>query len=162
MAANDHADWAWDERVLRTLANLSIALRGLEQRLVTVPPRFGGYGDRFAGALAQVDRGQRKYVDEPGLDSDAAGYLLKDAGPDDILDGIRAVARGESPIHPRAARELLVTRRPSEDMPDLTRESGRCSRSCARASPTSRSPGGSASPSAPSRRTSPRSSPPSA
>ena len=48
------------------------------------------------------------------------GYLLKDAEPDDILDGIRAVARGESPIHPRAARELLVTRRPSADMPDLT------------------------------------------
>jgi DNA-binding NarL/FixJ family response regulator len=54
------------------------------------------------------------------LDAGAVGYLLKDAEPDDILDGIRAVARGESPIHPRAARELLVTRRPSADMPDLT------------------------------------------
>jgi DNA-binding NarL/FixJ family response regulator len=54
------------------------------------------------------------------LDAGAVGYLLKDAEPDDILDGIRAVARGESPIHPRAARELLATRRPSADMPDLT------------------------------------------
>ena len=54
------------------------------------------------------------------LDAGAVGYLLKDAEPDDILDGIRAVARGESPIHPRAARELLVTRRPSADVPDLT------------------------------------------
>jgi hypothetical protein len=53
----------------RTLANLSIALRGLEARLVAVLQRFGGYGDRFAAALAQVDRGQRRYVDEPGLDS---------------------------------------------------------------------------------------------
>ena len=69
MAANDHTDWAWDEQVLRTLADLSVALRGGEERLVTVLPRFGGYADRFATALAQVDRGQRRYVDEPGLDS---------------------------------------------------------------------------------------------
>ncbi len=44
------------------------------------------------------------------LDAGAVGYLLKDADPDDVLDGIRAVSRGESPIHPRAARELLGTR----------------------------------------------------
>jgi hypothetical protein len=69
MAANDHTDWAWDEQVLRTLSNLSVALRGLEERLVTVLLRFGGYTDRFAAALGQVDRGQRRYVDEPGLDS---------------------------------------------------------------------------------------------
>ena len=54
------------------------------------------------------------------LDAGAVGYLLKDAEADDILGGIRAVARGESPIHPRAARELLDTRRPSADIPDLT------------------------------------------
>jgi DNA-binding NarL/FixJ family response regulator len=54
------------------------------------------------------------------LRAGAVGYLLKDAEPDDILGGIRAVARGESPIHPRAARELLHTRRPAADMPDLT------------------------------------------
>ena len=69
MAANDHTDWAWDEQVLRTLANLSVALRGVEERLVIVLQRFGGYADRFATALAQVDRGRRRYVDEPGLDS---------------------------------------------------------------------------------------------
>ena len=46
------------------------------------------------------------------LDAGAVGYLLKDADADDILGGIRAVARGESPIHPRAARELLDTRAP--------------------------------------------------
>ncbi len=44
------------------------------------------------------------------LDAGAVGYLLKDADPDDVLDGIRAVSRGESPIHPRAALELLGTR----------------------------------------------------
>ena len=41
------------------------------------------------------------------LDAGAVGYLLKDADPDDVLSGVRAVARGESPIHPKAARALL-------------------------------------------------------
>jgi DNA-binding NarL/FixJ family response regulator len=45
------------------------------------------------------------------LDAGAMGYLLKDADPDEVLRGIRSVARGESPINPRAARELLGARR---------------------------------------------------
>jgi DNA-binding NarL/FixJ family response regulator len=45
------------------------------------------------------------------LDAGALGYLLKDADPDEVLTGIRAVARGESPINPRAARALLGARR---------------------------------------------------
>jgi DNA-binding NarL/FixJ family response regulator len=45
------------------------------------------------------------------LDAGALGYLLKDADPDEVLRGIRAVARGESPLNPRAARELLGSRR---------------------------------------------------
>lgn len=45
------------------------------------------------------------------LDAGAMGYLLKDADPEEVLRGIRAVARGESPINPRAARELLGARR---------------------------------------------------
>ncbi len=44
------------------------------------------------------------------LDAGAVGYLLKDADPEDVLHGIRAVSRGESPIHPRAARALLGVR----------------------------------------------------
>lgn len=45
------------------------------------------------------------------LDAGAVGYLLKDTEPDDLLSGIRAAAGGESPLHPRAARELLSARR---------------------------------------------------
>ncbi len=41
------------------------------------------------------------------IDAGAVGYLLKDADPDDVLEGVRAVSRGESPIHPKAARTLL-------------------------------------------------------
>jgi DNA-binding NarL/FixJ family response regulator len=44
------------------------------------------------------------------LEAGAVGYLLKDADPEDVLDGVRAVSRGESPIHPRAARQLLTAR----------------------------------------------------
>lgn len=54
------------------------------------------------------------------LDAGAVGYLLKDADPDDVIDGVRAVARGESPLHPRAARELLVSRQRPADRPPLT------------------------------------------
>ena len=44
------------------------------------------------------------------LDAGAVGYLLKDADPDDVIAGVRAVGRGESPLHPKAARELLLAR----------------------------------------------------
>ena len=44
------------------------------------------------------------------LDAGAIGYLLKDAGPAELIDGVRAAARGESPLHPKAARELLTQR----------------------------------------------------
>ncbi|WP_134739215.1 response regulator transcription factor [Nocardioides sp. 503] len=44
------------------------------------------------------------------LDAGAVGYLLKDADPEEIISGVRAVSRGESPLHPRAARTLLTAR----------------------------------------------------
>lgn len=54
------------------------------------------------------------------LDAGAVGYLLKDADPEDVLDGVRAVSRGESPIHPRAARQLLTARAGSPSRVELT------------------------------------------
>jgi DNA-binding NarL/FixJ family response regulator len=44
------------------------------------------------------------------LDAGAIGYLLKDAEPEVIHDAIRAAARGESPLDPKAAAELLASR----------------------------------------------------
>jgi DNA-binding NarL/FixJ family response regulator len=44
------------------------------------------------------------------LDAGAIGYLLKDSGPDEVLEAIRAAARGDAPLAPRAARELLAAR----------------------------------------------------
>ena len=54
------------------------------------------------------------------LDAGAVGYLLKDAEPDELVRGVRAAARGESPLAPRAAAAVLQARasRPSE--PELT------------------------------------------
>jgi DNA-binding NarL/FixJ family response regulator len=44
------------------------------------------------------------------LDAGAVGFLLKDAEPDELFRGIRAAARGESPLAPKAAREVLLAR----------------------------------------------------
>ncbi len=41
------------------------------------------------------------------LQAGAAGYLLKDSDPDDLLRAIRQVHRGESSLHPAVARKLL-------------------------------------------------------
>ena len=49
------------------------------------------------------------------LDSGASGYLLKDAEPQELLAGVRAAARGDSPLAPRAAREVLSAR--ADDRP---------------------------------------------
>jgi DNA-binding NarL/FixJ family response regulator len=59
------------------------------------------------------------------LEAGAIGYLLKDADPDELHRGIRAAARGESPIDPKAAAELLATRggsAPTGDLSDRERE----------------------------------------
>lgn len=54
------------------------------------------------------------------LDAGAMGYLLKDADPEDVIGGVRAVSRGESPLHPRAARSLLTARRGRAPAVELT------------------------------------------
>lgn len=44
------------------------------------------------------------------LDAGALGYLLKDAEPAEIIRGVRAAARGDSLLAPRAASELITER----------------------------------------------------
>jgi DNA-binding NarL/FixJ family response regulator len=44
------------------------------------------------------------------LEAGACGYLLKDVAADQVAEGIRAAARGESPLDPRAARTVLAAR----------------------------------------------------
>jgi DNA-binding NarL/FixJ family response regulator len=47
------------------------------------------------------------------LGAGANGYLLKHAGPDELLGAIRAAASGDSPLDPKAARAVLEERRSS-------------------------------------------------
>jgi hypothetical protein len=69
MASNDHADWGWDERVLRTLGSVDRSFRRLCGRLTGRLQRFDGYTDRFSTALTRVNGGARRWVDAPDIDS---------------------------------------------------------------------------------------------
>ncbi|SDD07045.1 hypothetical protein SAMN05660690_3295 [Geodermatophilus telluris] len=69
MAANDHTDWRWDERVLRTLRSAGEGLAGLCAELTAHLARFGGYAGVYAAALRRVDAGERGWVDGPDRDS---------------------------------------------------------------------------------------------
>ena len=53
------------------------------------------------------------------LGAGAIGYLLKDSEPEELLQGIRAAARGESPLAPKAASHL-VRRHQQPNAPQLT------------------------------------------
>jgi DNA-binding NarL/FixJ family response regulator len=54
------------------------------------------------------------FSDQPritgALAAGARGYLLKDVDADAVAEGIRAAARGEAPLDPRAARTMLDAR----------------------------------------------------
>jgi len=54
------------------------------------------------------------------LEAGAVGYLLKDAEPEELLAGIRAAARGESPIAPKAARTLVEAHAGRSEDPQLS------------------------------------------
>jgi DNA-binding NarL/FixJ family response regulator len=54
------------------------------------------------------------------LDAGMLGYLLKDADPDELVRGIRAAARGEAPIAPKAALALLDERAAGRETHELS------------------------------------------
>ena len=59
------------------------------------------------------------------LDAGAAGYLLKDAEPDELTRAVHAAARGDAPLDPRAGRALLSARTalsPADSLSDRERE----------------------------------------
>lgn len=69
MAANDHLDFGWDDRVLDELGALGRRLEPISAELARVLVRFGGYADRYAAAMGRVERGQPAWVDGVGRDS---------------------------------------------------------------------------------------------
>jgi DNA-binding NarL/FixJ family response regulator len=54
------------------------------------------------------------------LDAGAAGYLLKDAEPEELLRAVHAAARGEAPLDPKAARALLSAHRTPDPAASLS------------------------------------------
>jgi len=54
------------------------------------------------------------------LQAGAAGYLLKDVQPDDLVRAIRQVHRGESALHPRVAARLVQHTAQPAGFADLT------------------------------------------
>jgi DNA-binding NarL/FixJ family response regulator len=72
------------------------------------------------------------------LDAGASGYLLKDAEPHELLAGIRAAARGDAPLAPRAAREVLSERARGASGPELSPRETEVLRLVARGLPNKR------------------------
>ncbi len=54
------------------------------------------------------------------LDAGALGYLLKDIEPEELRRAIKAAARGESPLSPKAAGALVSARNQSSAAPGLS------------------------------------------
>jgi len=54
------------------------------------------------------------------LEAGACGYLLKDVDSERVAEGIRAAARGESPLDPRAARTILDARSAPDPLAGLS------------------------------------------
>ena len=112
-----------DVEVVATAADGEQALASVEELQPDVVlmdismPKVDGIS--ATASIAQADPGLRVFMLTAFSDSDrvlaaleagAVGYLLKDAEPDEVLEAIRAASRGEAPLAPRAARELLAAR----------------------------------------------------
>lgn len=66
---NDHADSAYDDKVIARLEKLVARLDPLLQTLATHDPRFAVYPRRFTAALHGVDEGRHELVSSPTVDS---------------------------------------------------------------------------------------------
>jgi DNA-binding NarL/FixJ family response regulator len=88
--------------VLMDLSMPNVDGVGATRRIVAANPE--------ARVIVLTSFGDDRHIAD-ALDAGAVGYMLKHAGPDELLDAIRAAAAGDSPLDPKAARVLLASRR---------------------------------------------------
>lgn len=55
----------------------------------------------------------------PAIEAGAAGYQLKDIEPDELVNSIRQIIKGENIIHPVATTQLEETLREEENLPHV-------------------------------------------
>jgi hypothetical protein len=67
--ANDHADSAYDDKVITRIDRLVQRLDPLLAALARHDDRFGGYRQRFAAAQQAIDQGRHELVSSPTADS---------------------------------------------------------------------------------------------
>ncbi len=75
------------------------------------------YPDTEVVALTSVLE-DRLVID--AVEAGAAGYLLKETGPEDLIEAIYAAARGEVRLHPKAQKRLVKEVRTPEMRESLT------------------------------------------
>lgn len=69
LAANDHANYLWDSRVIDEFVRLGGQLAPIAADLAAHLARFDGYADRYAAAVKHVERGENRWVDAIDVDS---------------------------------------------------------------------------------------------
>jgi DNA-binding NarL/FixJ family response regulator len=53
----------------------------------------------------------------PAIEAGASGYQLKDIEPDDLVEAIRKLMRGENTLHPQATSQLMKESEPQIELP---------------------------------------------
>ena len=66
---NDHRDEAYDAEVIARLVEIDAAIQPVCARLAEALERFGGYGERLAHAVEQVQAGEKDWFTKPVIDS---------------------------------------------------------------------------------------------
>ena len=69
LAANDHTDQRWDDRILATLGSLGGSLHRVCEPLAGRLSRFGGYAGLYGTAVVRAQAGQYAWIDAPDRDS---------------------------------------------------------------------------------------------
>lgn len=69
LAANDHSDLRWDDRVIAELDTLGRLLPQITDPVAARLTRFAGYPQRYASAISRVHQGRADFVDGVGRQS---------------------------------------------------------------------------------------------